>query len=215
MSTFVNKNHIQKTKEGKEERKNDWMDDTEDRPNLAATLLGGLLSPLRMGLYHTKGLWSVHWVPRMSLCASLLVLTVKFWSHILLPSHFPDQLCLPPQDWHLARIFKLVCPPAVWQLPHDSMCIYAFSLISWYKFFKVACQGQNCLAKRQAVLSLFHLTWRKYNLFSVFTLPSLSMYLAHSICLLSVNNTNDPGFPISHTHIHTTLKYTTKTPNFQ
>lgn len=149
MSTFVNKNHIQKRKEGKEERKNDWMDDTEDRPTLAATLLGGLLSPLRMGLHHTKGLWSVLWVLRMSLCASLLVLTVEFWSHILLPSHFPDQLCLPSQDWHLARIFRLVCPPAVWQLPRDSMCIYAFSLISWYKFFKVACQGQNCLAKRQ------------------------------------------------------------------
>lgn len=48
--------------------------------------------------------------------------------------------------------------------------------------WSVSCQ--NCLEKRQAVLSLLcsSLTWRKHNLVSVFTLLSPYMYFAHLIC---------------------------------
>lgn len=83
------------------------------------------------------------------------------------------------------------------------------NLLRW----SVSCQ--NCLEKRQAVLSPLCLRRRKHNLVSVFTLPSLCMDLAHSICLLSVNNMNDPGFSTSHAHTPPALKYTKETPNFQ
>lgn len=74
--------------------------------------------------------------------------------------------------------------------------------------WSVSCQ--NCLEKWRAVLSLLCSTLHgeNNNLVSVFTLPSLYMYLAHLICLLSVNNMNDPRFPPSHTsHLNTPRKH--------
>lgn len=79
-------------------------------------------------------------------------------------------------------------------------------IIPWYKFLKVVCQLLKLSREETGslVLTLLRLTWRKHHLVSVFTLPNPHMYLAHFICLVSVNNVNDPGFHTSHTpHLNT------------
>ena len=208
-SIFVNKELIQKSKEGRKERRNkgweeEWLRDWHYRPNVAAafledSLFSGLVAT------HTPDSEMPSWF-RVSLSASLLMLTARFGkSHLssksCLLSRSPDLPSSSSPDGCLASAAG-VSPhsmgAAMWH-GGSLMHLLSFHDINSLRW-SVSCQ--NCWEKRQAVLSLPRLTWRKHNLVSVFTLPSLGMYLAHLICLLSVIAWMILDF-LLHTHTHT------------
>lgn len=72
--------------------------------------------------------------------------------------------------------------------------------------WSVSCQ--NCLEKRRQYCLYSAPPYMEKTIILSLSLPcQVYMYLAHLICLLSVNNMNDPGFPPSHTsHLNTPRK---------
>lgn len=159
------------------------------------------LSLLRTGHHTHSRLWNALLVPCIPVC---------FPPHA--ESHLSSKSCLLSRSPDLPSCSSPDgCLASAAGVSHHSMGAamwHGGSLMHLLSFhdinslrWSVSCQ--NCWEKRQAVLSLPRLTWRKHNLVSVFTLPSLGMYLAHLICLLSVIAWMILDF-LLHTHTHST-----------
>ena len=150
----------------------------------------------------------------MSLSASHFVPTVRFWkSNLASKPKFPSAH-ESSQDPYLA--YSSRCVTLTDGSYHAILCLsYAFPFIRDISSLRWSVSCQIWWEKRQAVLFLLCLTWRKHNLVSAFTLPKLCMHLAHWVCLHQLTTWTILD-SLLHTHAHaytnthTALKYTTK-----
>ena len=141
LTQSISKKTKERRKHRKDEKKDDWMNDTKVRPNFAIAFLGA--SCLFSGwVLTTLGTLKCPPGPMcvsvcFSLCADCQVLKVK----PCLQAKVPIRSRIIPGS--VPGVFKQVCHTDGWQLSRDSVPQLCISFYLWYKFFKVVCQPPN------------------------------------------------------------------------